>query len=271
VDSLRSEEIELKEIETKKAIGKSGISEYCINPYAGCQHACVYCYARFTCRFYGKRMDEWGKFVYVKKNIPYLVNIEKRILKPGDIFISSVTDPYQPLEERYKLTRRILESLLEERKFTITVQTKSNLVLRDLDIIKKFGNRIKVGVTITMEDEMAKIFEPNAPSTSERIKTLKILKENGIRTYAFLGPIIPGVSNFEWLFESVNEFSDYIYIDKLNLRPGVWQSILPVIKKIGKLEEIKNNLDERSFFYTNIKRTAMELCKKTKKECEVLY
>lgn len=269
--NYRKENLEVKEITTKSAISESGITDYCINPYAGCQHACKYCYARFVSRFYGRKMSDWGKFVYAKVNLPRLLSTEKKLKKPGEIILSSTTDAYQPLEEKYQITRKVLQELLNEEKFNIVIQTKSSLVLRDIDIIRSFGNRIKVGFTITMDDEMAKIFEPGASSTSKRIEALRKLKENGVTTYSFLGPLIPGVSNFDWLVEQVHEFSDYIYVDKLNLRPGVWQSLLPILSEVGKLEEVQRNIESSSFYYKEIKKKAKELSEKYKIEFNIIF
>lgn len=269
--NYKKENLEVKEITAKMAIGKSGITDYCINPYAGCQHACKYCYARFVSRFYGRKMSEWGRFVYVKVNLPKLLFSEKKLKKHGEIILSSTTDAYQPLEEKYQITRKILQELLNEEKFNVVIQTKSSLVLRDIDIIKSFGDRIKVGFTITMDDEMAKIFEPGASSTSKRIEALKKIKENGVTTYAFLGPLIPGVSDFEWLVEQVYEFSDYIYVDKLNLRPGVWQNLLPTLNELKKLEEVRENLESNSPYYREVKKKAKELSEKYKVEFNVIF
>ncbi|MBO3767787.1 MAG: radical SAM protein [Candidatus Brockarchaeota archaeon] len=269
--SYRKGNFEFKEITARSAINESGITDYCINPYAGCQHACKYCYARFVSRFYGKKMSEWGNFVYVKVNLPKLLSFEKRLKRSGEIILSSTTDAYQPLEEKYEITRKVLQELLNEEKFSVVIQTKSNLVLRDIDLIKSFGNRIKVGFTITMDDDMAKIFEPGASSTSSRIEALKKLKESGITTYAFLGPLIPGISNFKWLVEQVYEFSDYIYVDKLNLRPGVWQSLLPTLSMVGKLEEVRKNLESNSFYYKEVKKKVKELNEKYKIEFNIIF
>jgi DNA repair photolyase len=200
-----------------------------------------------------------------------LLPVEKRIRKPGEIILSSATDAYQPLEEKYQITRKVLQALVNEEKFNVVIQTKSSLVLRDLDLIKSFDDRIKVGLTITMNDEMARIFEPGASTTSKRIETLKKIKENGISTYAFLGPLIPGISSFEWLVEQVHEFSDYIYIDKLNLRPGVWQSLLPTLNELKKVEEVRGNLEESSFYYQEVKKKAKELSQKYRVSFNILF
>lgn len=127
--------------------------------------------------------------------------------------VSSVTDAYQPIEARYKLTRKCLEALLQYQ-FPVDILTKSPLVLRDLDLIKEFKD-VEVGVTITTNDEnIRKIFEPKAPSIAARINTLEKLHNNGINTYAFIGPVLP--MNPEALLEKIISYADSIIIDRMN-------------------------------------------------------
>lgn len=127
--------------------------------------------------------------------------------------ISSVTDAYQPAEEKYKMTRQCLESLLPYQ-FPVDILTKSPLVLRDMDLIRKFVD-INIGISITTDDEnMIKIFEPNAPSVETRMHALKILHKNGIKTYAFIGPMLP--MDPERLCEKLSPYIDNLYIDRMN-------------------------------------------------------
>ncbi len=204
----------IKEIKVKSVLTKSGIpgADYCINPYVGCFHGCRYCYATFMKRFTG-HTEPWGSFVDVKINAPEVLEKQLKRAEKGSIIISSVTDAYQPIEARYKLTRRCLEVLLQ-RQFSVDILTKSPLVLRDMELIRKFKD-ITVGITITTDDEkIRKIFEPNAPSISARINTLKRLHENGINTYAFIGPILP--MKPEALVARIKPYADSIIIDRMN-------------------------------------------------------
>ncbi|MEK6713786.1 MAG: radical SAM protein, partial [Nitrospirota bacterium] len=133
--------------------------------------------------------------------------------KSGNIIISSVTDPYQPVEGKYKLTRQCLEVLLPYQ-FSISILTKSPLVLRDIDLFKKFGD-IEVGITITTDDEkIRKVFEPYAPPIGARIKAIKTLHDNGIKTYAFIGPVLP--MNPDALIEKLRPHVDSVIIDRMN-------------------------------------------------------
>lgn len=204
----------VKKIKVKSVLTRSGIPgvDYCINPYVGCFHSCRYCYATFMKRFTG-HTEAWGSFVDVKVNSPEVLQRQLQRKARGRVMISSVTDAYQPIEAKYKLTRKCLEVLLEHQ-FPVDILTKSPLVLRDLDLIKEFKD-IEVGITVTTNDEkIRKVFEPKAPSITARINTLKKLHNNGINTYAFIGPVLP--MNPEALLENINPHVDSIIIDRMN-------------------------------------------------------
>lgn len=128
----------VREIFTKSILSKSQIQDYAINPYVGCSHACRYCYAAFMRRFTGHK-EKWGEFVDIKVNAPDLLAREIKKKRLGRVWVSGVCDPYQSVEKRYKLTARYLKILLENQ-WPVTIQTKSSLVLRDIDIFEKFKN-----------------------------------------------------------------------------------------------------------------------------------
>jgi DNA repair photolyase len=204
----------IREITAKSILSKSGIpgADYCINPYVGCSHACKYCYASFMKKYTG-HTEEWGSFVDVKINAPEILAKQLKRSTKGSIIISSVSDAYQPAEAQYKLTRKCLEILLNH-DFSIDILTKSPLVLRDLELLEKFKD-IEVGITITTDNEnIKKVFEPYAPSVETRIDTLKKLHGNGIRTYVFIGPVLP--MNPEALCDRIKDYVDYVFIDRMN-------------------------------------------------------
>ena len=158
--------IKIREIKSKNILSKSQVYDYALNPYVGCQHACVYCYAKFMKRFTGHK-EPWGEFADVKINAPELLAREVLKKKPGRVWISGVCDPYQPLEKKYMLTRRCIEVLVEHG-WAFTIQTKSTLVLRDIEIIKS-AKDAEAGFTITtMDEKIRKIFEPGAPASIDR-------------------------------------------------------------------------------------------------------
>jgi len=201
----------VREISAKSILSRSRVYDYALNPYVGCSHGCRYCYAAFMRRFTGHR-EAWGRFVDVKVNAAGLLAKEIMRKPVGRVWVSGVCDPYQAAEKKYRLTRRCLEILLENR-WPVTLQTKSTLVLRDIEILARFED-IEVGFSVTTADEkMRKLFEPGAAPVRERIRALDVLHARGIRTYAMIAPILPGA---EGLIEELPGQVDHILIDRLN-------------------------------------------------------
>jgi DNA repair photolyase len=201
----------VKEIEAKTILSKSQIYDYALNPYVGCRHGCIYCYAKFMKRFTGHR-EQWGEFVDVKINAAELLTREVNKKKKGTVWISGVCDPYQYVEQKYMLTGRCLEILVES-SWPVMVQTKSPLILRDIGILKRSAYA-EVGFTITTaDDEVRKIFEAGAPPIEKRIEALRILHAEGIRTFVMVAPILPGT---EGLVDMLKGKADYALIDRYN-------------------------------------------------------
>lgn len=219
--------LRVSEIECKMALVPSGLADYALNCYRGCQHGCIYCYARFASRF-SHPDEEWGTFVDVRVNAPEVLVREVRRRRRGRVFMCSVCDGWQPLEGKYQLTRRCLEVLLRHG-FSVTILTKSRLVSRDLDLLP--GAPVELGVTVTTLDEgLRRIIEPHSSPSAERLAVLEEAKGKGITTYAFLGPLMPCLSdteeNLRSLLRLLKEIRvDYFYIDRLNPRPRVWLSL----------------------------------------------
>jgi len=207
----------VKEVYAKTILSRSKVFDYTINPYIGCEHGCTYCYARFMKRFTGHK-EEWGRFVDVKINATSLLQGEIKKKRAGRVWISGTCDPYQPLEKKYELTKRCLE-ILSKHDWPVAIQTKSSLVLRDAELLRKF-NDIEVGLTITTADEnIRKIFELNSPPIKERIKTLEKLHSVGIKTYAMIAPMLPKA---EGLVAQLSGKVDYVLIDKMNYHYADW-------------------------------------------------
>jgi DNA repair photolyase len=168
-------------------------------------------------RFTG-HLEPWGQFVDVKVNAPDLLRLEITRKKRGKVWISGVCDPYQPLEAKYKLTRQCLE-MLAQNNWPVIVQTRSPLVLRDMDIFKK-GKDFEIGLSITTaEDRIRKLFEPNASPIKERVKALDELHRAGIRTYAMIAPMLPGA---ESLAEILAGKVDHVIFDRMNYHYADW-------------------------------------------------
>jgi len=201
----------VREVQAKTILSVSKIHDYVVNPYTGCQHACSYCYASFMKRFTGHK-EPWGEFVDAKINAPELLSKEIMKKKVGNVWVSGVCDPYQPLEAKYQLTRRCL-AILAEHNWPVVVQTRSPLVLRDIDILKNAKN-FEVGFSVTTaDDSIRKLFEPHAPPIKERIAALDTLHKAGIRTYAMIAPMLPGT---EGLIQLLRGKADYILVDRMN-------------------------------------------------------
>ena len=214
---MASQLIKISEIKAKSILSKSQVYDYALNPYVGCQHACVYCYAKFMKRFTGHK-DRWGEFVDVKINAPELLAHEVKRKRIGRVWISGVCDPYQPLEKRYTITKRCLE-ILVDNGWPFTVQTKSALVLRDIETLKR-ANDNEVGFTITTANErIRKIFEPGASPLNKRIEALATLHTKGIRTFAMVAPILP---DSEGLVSALKGKVEYVILDRLNYHYADW-------------------------------------------------
>jgi len=208
----------VREIEAKSILNPSKVYDYCVNPYTGCEVGCIYCYAALFMRRYSGHSEPWGEFVDVKVNAPAL--LAKQIVKArrGTIWFASVCDPYQPLEERYALTRRSLE-VLAGRDFPVVIQTKSARVRNDLDVIRRIPG-VEVGFTITTEDEtIARMFERRASPVGERIDALREFRAAGVSTFAMAGPLLPG--NPERLAALLAGAVERVLIDRMNYAPTV--------------------------------------------------
>jgi DNA repair photolyase len=208
----------VREIEAKSILNLSKIHDYCVNPYTGCEVGCIYCYAALFMRRYSGHSEPWGEFVDVKINAPALLAKQIVKAKRGTIWFASVCDPYQPLEERYALTRRSLEVLIG-RDFPVEIQTKSARVRRDLDVIRRIPE-VEVGFTIATDEEtIAGMFELRASPVGERIEVLREFKAAGVSTFAFAGPLLPG--NPERLAALLAGAVDRVLIDRMNYVPAV--------------------------------------------------
>ncbi len=214
--------VEVVEIQTKTALVRSRIPgvDFVINPYLGCGHGCRYCYAVFM-RKYSRHHAEaaWGRFVEVKANIADVLRDElRRKKKAGRAVLSSVCDPYQPVEQQYGLTRRCLEAL-RDFGWSADILTRSPLVTRDIDLLRSIAGAC-VGLSVpTDDDAVRQVLEPGSPPIGSRIAALKTLHEAGLETYAFIGPMLP--MNPRKLYEAVNPFVDSVLIDALNYRGQV--------------------------------------------------
>ncbi len=182
----------VRQITCRSALGRCGLPgfKYSLNPYRGCQHGCVYCYSPAILR----ENRPWGTFVDVRVNIPTVLSKELNRQERGSVWLGSVTDAYQPLEARHELTRKCLK-LLAKADLPVSLLTKSALCMRDLDIISQFSD-FELGFSLAYADDSArKTLEPGASSVDERLKAMAKAADRGLRPWAFIAPIMPGITD----------------------------------------------------------------------------
>ena len=229
----------IREIKVRNILTKSDlpVCDYSVNPYVGCTHACRYCYASFMKRFTG-HTEPWGAFLDVKYwgKIPHPEKYDGK-----ELFIGSVTDPYLPQEEKFCRTRTLLEEL-QASGVRLSIATKSDLVLRDLDLIKTFKDaRVSWSVN-TLDEDFRKDMD-NAASIERRLDAMKIFHDAGVRTTCFISPIFPGITDVKAIIERVKGQCNLIWLENLNLRGSFKGSILDYIREkhpelTGLYEEI---------------------------------
>ena len=181
---------------------------WAINPYRGCEFACKYCYARYTHEFMEMRDGlDFERKICVKQQAGWLVRRDLKKVKAGEqIAIGTATDPYQPAERHYQVTRAILEELVQHRGFDVGIVTKSDLILRDRELLRRLGeqNRVYVNLTVTTLDaRLARILEPRAPRPDLRLRAVEELNRAGVEAGVICAPVLPGITDSEESLEAV--------------------------------------------------------------------
>lgn len=310
------QDIKIRKTKCKSAIGKCGFEagSFCINPYIGCGHACVYCYARFIKRFTDHK-EPWGTFVDVKTNIAEVLEKQlrgerdssirtgvltrndpvklltgqgitssapsassrgKQIYEGKTIFIGTVTDPYQPIEKKYQLMPKILRVLINYQN-PIEILTKSDLILRDLDLLKQF-KKINVNFTInTLDEKWRELVELNSPKIRDRVKAAEKLHKVGIKTTVLMGPLWPDFSDIDKLFcEFKKAGVSYTYSESFNTIGGNWTGVEKILKKYypEKLVQFRNimfNKEKFDKFYQDAETKIRQAVKQYKIPATVLF
>ncbi|MFC1651888.1 radical SAM protein [Patescibacteria group bacterium] len=265
--------LQIEEIKSKTALNpiKSRVMpfDWDLNVYRGCTHSCVYCFARYTHEYLGHSgAKDFDQMIKIKTNIPEILEkqINSKRFKGGTISIGGISDVYQPLEKKYKLTRKCLEVILEKGN-DISICTKSPLILRDLDLLKKINqkNFCAIAFTVTtLNQKIASKIEPFAPKVKDRIEAMKKIKKAGIPVGLHLMPVMPGLTDSEKdlrkLLKLVKEIKiDYIVYGNLGVRPCVRKILFPFIQK--EFPEIFG-LYRRFYGYARSKKAKKELRKK---------
>ena len=243
--------IKVDRVATKSVMTKSNtpLGGYSVNPYVGCPHACKYCYASFMKRFTG-HTEDWGTFMDVK-DWPLIANPKK--YAGQKIIIGTVTDGYNPLEEKYRKTRQLLTEL-KDSGADILICTKSDLVLRDMDLLMEINkkNRLTVSWSVNTLDEEFKNDMDAAVSIERRLAAMKQVYDAGIRTVCFISPVFPGLTDIEAIFHRAKDQCDLIWLENLNLRGGFKADIMNYIAEkhpeLFPLYEMIYNKKDRSYF-----------------------
>jgi len=264
--------MKIKEIKVKSIITKSGLeADFAINPYIGCIHGCIYCYARFMKRFTG-HLESWGSFIDIKINAADLIPEKTDKYKNKSIIIGSVTDAYCAVERKYKLTRQILEKLIPLEP-AIDIITKSDLILRDVDLLKQFRHCL-VAVSLSVIDEdLRKKLEPLAPPADKRINTLKELRQTGIKTALFISPIFPQLTDWQGLINRTKPFVDEYWFENLNLYPSIRNNVYGFLKKHYPqlIEKYKEIYFKDSNYWNGEEKKIEKFCEKNKVNYKIYF
>ncbi|HKW26957.1 MAG TPA: radical SAM protein [Terriglobales bacterium] len=242
-----------------------------INPYRGCEFACKYCYARYTHEFMELRDGvDFERKIYVKQHAAWMLRRDLKKVKSGEeIAIGTATDPYQPGERRYGVTRAILEELSQHHGLELGIVTKSNLVLRDLDVLREISrhNQLFVNLTITtLNTDLARILEPRAPRPDLRLEAMRKLNEGGVAAGVICAPVLPGITDsphdLENLVRAVAQAGGkYIYANPLFLKPCSAAIFLPFLEKEFPqlVESYRQRYGERAFVSASYRKRVSQL------------
>ncbi len=278
--------MEVKEIIAKNMLVKSKLpdADYVVNPYTGCEFGCSYCYASFMSKFVNQPISNWGNYVYAKVNAIEVFKKDLEKMKSSErnssILFSSVTDCYQGIEAKYKLTRGMLQLLADfEYPGEVGILTKSSMITRDIDIIRRLKNP-DIGMTITTsDDKLSRFLEAHATASSARIATLKKLHDEGITPYAFIGPLLPHFRYKPELLDDLfaklkNAGVNSIYVEHINLSNYIKVRLFDAIN--DEPEEVKKvymnaESDEHRKALDEIVSRLVDKHGLTLREGEVLY
>jgi DNA repair photolyase len=270
--------LQIREVHCKSILNKSGIPgiDYALNPYTGCEHGCSYCYAVFMKRF-SNHKEAWGDFVDVKINAAEVLARQLKRSTPGIVSLSTVTDPYQPLEKKYRITRSCIETMIDS-DFSPSILTKSPLVVRDIELLQG-SPEIEVGFSIAFLDvAIRRKFEPKSPPVQERIKAARKLSDAGIRTWFFLAPVFPHFSDTTENLASLLAHADdagvaYILFDTLQLYAKPWMNIRRIISQDFPTvyPEYQDYLKHKLSYREELKKKVLRIAGKYSVRCEFTW
>jgi DNA repair photolyase len=252
-----------------------------INPYRGCEFACKYCYARYTHEFLEMRDGvDFERKIYVKEHAADLLRQELRHVKSGEeIAIGTATDPYQPAERRYEVTRAILEELARHRGLEVGIVSKSNLILRDLDVLQALAehNQLFVNITVTtVNTDLARVLEPRAPRPDLRLDAVRMLTAAGVNAGIICAPVVPGITDspgdLEALVRAAAEVgAKYIYANPLFLKPCSAAVFLPFLEQQFPhlVKSYRERFDSRAFLPQAYRKRISQLMARLREKYQI--
>lgn len=266
-------------IECRSILNKSGIPgiDYAINPYIGCTHKCQYCYAVFMKRFSG-HAEPWGDFVDIKTNAPAVLERQlTRLKRRSHINFGTVCDAYQPIERKYRITRKCLSKLIPYNH-SVSILTKSPLVTRDIDLLKQIKD-IEVGFTITtLDPKVRRVFEPGTAPPDQRFRAIEMLNRHGIHTWVFVAPVLPYFTDSERTITSIirrtrDAGARHIMFDTLNPYPKVWKNVKRLVKKYfpEAIEQFREFKDDSDHYQNRLRRKITDIGFKNMLPCKFAF
>ncbi|MFW9786606.1 MAG: radical SAM protein [Candidatus Thorarchaeota archaeon] len=263
--------MKVNRVSAKSIITKSRIPgiDFVINPYIGCQHGCIYCYAEFMKRFTNHSGDQWGEFLDVKQYDMSRIKPEKYDGKT--LLFSSVTDPYTPLEVKYENTKRVLEKLIGTTA-SIQILTKSKLVTRDIDLFEQFG-KIRIGISIsTLDERVSRVIEPRASKPMERLEALQTISQAGIPTYVFVSPIFPMITDWQAIIKAAVQTTDDFRFENLNFRSHNISRIMSLVEnRFPELKDYYKKIRNRPLMWNEMEEDIESYCALTKVQCKIEF
>lgn len=248
----------ISEITCDKVLAKTSIeiADYVINPYKGCQYGCLYCYVKKN-KSFKKNREDWGNFVIVKRNCITVLEKELEKIQTKRVLIGSVTEPYQQVEQKYLLTRKVLK-VLNRHHIAAVILTKSDLILRDIDVLKKDVSH-KVCFTVNMLDEEIKeIFEKDSSIIASRLAAVSKLYESGVRVYIHIGPIFPLLVDIFEIMKQLKGITPELVLESFNFKMGEGEEVHRIIRnsfpdKYEAFKEIFSNEKTYYNYWNNLK------------------
>jgi len=249
-----------------------------INPYRGCEFACKYCYARYTHEFMEmKNGADFEQKIFVKQHAADLLRQELHYVKPGEeIAIGTATDPYQPAERRFEVTRAILQELARHQGLEIGIVTKSDMILRDVDLLQQIAknNRLFINITITtLKVDLARILEPRAPRPDLRLEAMQKLNQAGIAAGVICAPVLPGITDSRRDLEALVRATakaggKYIFANSLFLKPCSAAVFLPFLEKEFPqlVESYRRRYKDRAFLPPSYRKPLSQLMKRLREK-----